>query len=107
MKNKEPMPFIEQLLNVENVEWKKIGEVCEIYNGLNGKNKNHFENGNALYIPYKNIFNNIEINLNQLGRVTISDNEKQNIVKYGDVLFTGSSETPDEVVMSCAVTAHL
>lgn len=60
---------------------KKIGEVCEIYNGLNGKNKNHFENGNALYIPYKNIFNNIEINLNQLGRVTISDNEKQNIVK--------------------------
>ena len=44
MKNKEPMPFIEQLLNVENVEWKKIGEVCEIYNGLNGKNKNHFEN---------------------------------------------------------------
>ena len=38
---------------------KKIGEVCEIYNGLNGKNKNHFENGNALYIPYKNIFNNM------------------------------------------------
>lgn len=101
------MTYIEQLLNGENVEWKKLEEVCEIYNGLTGKNKNHFENGNALYIPYKNIFNNIEINLNQLGRVTISDNEKQNIVKYGDVLFTGSSETPDEVGMSCAVTAHL
>lgn len=24
------MPFIEQLLNGENVEWKKLGEVCEI-----------------------------------------------------------------------------
>lgn len=29
MKNKEQMPFIEQLLNGENVEWKKLGEVCE------------------------------------------------------------------------------
>lgn len=29
MKNKEPMPFIEQLLNGENVEWKPLGEVCE------------------------------------------------------------------------------
>ena len=29
MKNKEQMPFIEQLLNGENVEWKPLGEVCE------------------------------------------------------------------------------
>ena len=29
MKNKETMPFIEQLLNGENVEWRKLGEVCK------------------------------------------------------------------------------
>lgn len=33
MKNKEPMPFIEQLLNGENVEWKKLGEVCSLTRG--------------------------------------------------------------------------
>ncbi|WP_219809330.1 restriction endonuclease subunit S [Hoylesella timonensis] len=33
MKNKETMPFIEQLLNGENVEWKKLGEVCSLTRG--------------------------------------------------------------------------
>lgn len=33
MKNKETMPFIEQLLNGENVEWKKLGEVAELKRG--------------------------------------------------------------------------
>lgn len=33
MKNKETMPFIEQLLNGENVEWKPLGEVITIEKG--------------------------------------------------------------------------
>ena len=33
MKNKETMPFIEQLLNGENVEWKPLGEVAELKRG--------------------------------------------------------------------------
>lgn len=33
MKNKETMTFIEQLLNGENVEWKKLGEVITIEKG--------------------------------------------------------------------------
>lgn len=33
MKNKETMPFIEQLLNGGNVEWKKLGEVAELKRG--------------------------------------------------------------------------
>lgn len=33
MKNKETMPFIEQLLNGENVEWKTLGEVAELKRG--------------------------------------------------------------------------
>ena len=99
-------PYLEKLLNGATVEWKKLGEVAELYSGLTGKNKHDFENGNALYIPYKNIFDNIEVHNEQLSKVAISDNEKQNVVKYGDVLFTGSSETPEEVGMSCAVTTH-
>lgn len=36
--------------------------------------------------------------------VNIKDNETQNILKYGDIIFTGSSETPDECAMSSIFT---
>ncbi|HHF6865283.1 TPA: restriction endonuclease subunit S [Haemophilus influenzae] len=72
--------------------------------GLTGKGKADFENGNALYVPYKNIFNNIEVDFNNLDTVNVSDDEKQYTIKYGDVLFTGSSETAEEAGMSSAVT---
>lgn len=39
------MPFIEQLLNGENVEWKKLGEVCEIKTGKGVTKKNAISNG--------------------------------------------------------------
>ena len=96
----------EYLLTRGKVEWKTLGEVAEFYNGLTGKNTHDFETGNARYVPYKNIFDNIEINECLLDCVTIGANEKQNSIQYGDILFTGSSETPDEVGMSCAVTKH-
>ncbi|MFR0384610.1 restriction endonuclease subunit S [Escherichia coli] len=38
--------------------------------------------------------------------VYISEGERQNKVRYGDVLFTGSSEIADEAGMSSAVTVH-
>ena len=47
------------------VEWKKLGEVAEIYGGLTGKSKTDFENGNTKYISYKNIFSNIEVDFNK------------------------------------------
>ncbi|STY80624.1 Type I restriction enzyme specificity protein MPN_089 [Moraxella catarrhalis] len=85
-------------------EWKSLGEVAFFYGGLTGKSKHDFENGNAKYITYKNIFSNLEIQPNNLEMVKISDNERQHQVKYGDILFTGSSESPEEVGMSSAVT---
>ena len=88
----------------QNVLWKRLGEVAFFYGGLTGKSKHDFENGNAKYITYKNIFSNIEIQPDNLEMVKISDNERQHQVKYGDILFTGSSEIPEEVGMSSAVT---
>lgn len=85
-------------------EWKTLGEVAFFYGGLTGKSKHDFENGNAKYITYKNIFSNLEIQPDNLEMVKISDNERQHQVKYGDILFTGSSEIPEEVGMSSAVT---
>jgi type I restriction enzyme S subunit len=47
---------------------------------------------------------NPSLKIDVLDRVKISENEKQNTVELGDVLFTGSSETPDECGMSSVLT---
>lgn len=99
-------PYLQRLLNGAPVEWKPLGEVATMYGGLTGKNRDDFNTGDALYIPYKNVFSNIEVDPTYLEPVTIGENEKQNEVRYGDVIFTGSSETPDEAGMSSAVTNH-
>ena len=98
------MSYLEKLLNGAEVEWKKLEDISEIYGGLTGKSKVDFEKGNAKYITYKNIFSNIEVDFNILESVQVSDNERQHEVKYGDILFTGSSETANEAGMSSAVT---
>ncbi len=36
--------------------------------------------------------------------VIIEPNEKQNTLQYGDIIFTGSSETPEECGFSSVVT---
>ena len=106
-KKKEIFPYIAKLLNGAEVEWKPLGEIASMYGGLTGKNKTDFEEGNASYITYKNIFDNIEIDFSKLEKVKISSSERQNKVKYGDVLFTGSSETAEEAGMSSAVTINI
>ncbi len=99
-------PFLQNLLNGQAVEWKPLGEVAIIYGGLTGKKKADFEAGNAKYITYKNIFGNIEVKESILETVQIHDDERQHEVKYGDILFTGSSEIAEEAGMSSAVTTH-
>lgn len=89
--------------------WKKVklGDIGDTYNGLSGKNKDDFEYGNAQFIPYINVFSNERIDTNNLGCVQIEPNEQQNTVKYGDIFFTVSSETPDEVGMASVLLEHL
>lgn len=89
--------------------WKKVrlGDIGDTYNGLSGKNKDDFEYGNAQFIPYINVFSNERIDTNNLGCVQIEPNEQQNTVKYGDIFFTVSSETPDEVGMASVLLEYL
>ncbi|CAM1640858.1 Type I restriction modification DNA specificity domain [Bartonella apis] len=88
----------------DEVEWKPIDEIAEIYGGLIGKTKSDFEKGNAIYIPYKNIYDNISVDFNNVNLVNVSLDESQNRVEYGDILFTGSSETIEETGLSSVVT---
>lgn len=89
--------------------WKKVrlGDIGSPYNGLSGKNKENFESGDACFIPYINIFLNERIDINNLESVEIGIEEHQNKVKYGDIFFTVSSETPNEVGMSSVLLESL
>ncbi len=74
------------------------------YGGLHGKTKEDFTDGNAKFITYMNVYSNIAIKTDITDLVKIGNNENQNTVEYGDVLFTGSSETPDECGLSSVLT---
>ena len=97
------MNILEEVKNCP-VEWKELGEISQFYSGLTGKTKSDFENGNAKYVTYKNIFSNIQVEFNLLETVQVDKNERQNFIEYGDVLITGSSESKEEVGMSSTVT---
>ena len=100
------LPYLERLLDGETVEWKTLGEVAELYTGLSGKNKEHFQKGNASYVTYKNIYDHLSVDATILESVFIAPHERQHAVQYGDVLITGSSENIEEVGMSSVVTFH-
>ncbi len=77
---------------------RKLGSIGSTYTGLSGKTKEDFGHGEAQYITYLNIFLNTVSDITMTDKVEIDTT--QNEVKYGDVLFTTSSETPEEVGMS-------
>lgn len=80
-------------------EWekKKIGTIGYTYNGLSGKSKEDFVEGNCYYITFLNILKNPIINEDIFERVYVSPSENQNEVLAGDLFFNTSSETPEEV----------
>ena len=66
------------------------------YSGLSGKTAADFGSGKP-FITYLNVYSNNVIDETSYQYVRMDNNEKQSIVRYGDVLFTLSSETPEEV----------
>lgn len=84
----------------------RLKDIGTFYSGLSGKSKKDFSDGNALLATYRNIFNNPVLNLDIKDTVVIGNGERQNEVMYGDILFTGSSETPEEAGMSSVVMSE-
>ncbi len=66
------------------------------YSGLSGKNAEDFGDGYP-FITYMNVYQNQIIDSTDIGLVKINETEQQSVVRYGDILFTLSSETPEEV----------
>lgn len=68
------------------------------YLGLSGKSAKDFGEGYP-FITYMNVYQNQIIDSTDVGLVKINETEQQSVVRYGDVLLTLSSETPEEVGM--------
>lgn len=99
--------FFEKLLDGVEIAWVPIEDVGYLYGGLTGKSKADFQGGDSSYVPYKNIFGSMQIQPDAFQRVKVADSENQNAIRYGDVLFTASSEISDEAGMSAAVTEEI
>lgn len=96
--------------NIFPEEWKKekLSDVGYSFSGLRSKSKKDFdENGNAKFVNYRNINRNYFVDPNDLAPVHVGDNENQNYLLKGDVLFTGSSETPEEVAFSSVMREEI
>lgn len=98
MKIKKYVPEIR--FNMYEDEWHSdiLKNIGESFTGLTGKSKKDFGHGDGEYIEYSNINQNTLADLN--GTAKIGIDKSQNEVQYGDVLFTTSSETFEEVGMS-------
>ncbi|KFI61242.1 Type I restriction-modification system, specificity subunit S [Bifidobacterium pullorum subsp. gallinarum] len=77
---------------------RKLGELGFTYSGLSGKNKSDFGHGSAYFVTYLNVFSNPIADCYGIEAVEIDD--KQHKVITGDIFFTASSETPEDVGMT-------
>jgi type I restriction enzyme S subunit len=81
-------------------EWEKrrLGDIGDTFTGLVGKTKDDFGHGEGRFVTYMNVFSNTISNEKMIQPIELDNN--QNEVKKGDVFFTTSSETPEDVGMS-------
>ena len=88
----------------ETWEQRELGKIGTTFTGLSGKSKFDFGHGQGKFITYMNVFSNPISNLDAVEPIEIDI--RQNSVLLGDVFFTTSSETPDEVGMSSVLTEN-
>ena len=84
------------------VEYKRLNEVFENFNGMTGVSNKWKELGNCQFIEYMNAYKNLKINTNLLPFATVKKLE-QNTLKKGDILLTCASETPDECAIASVI----
>lgn len=88
-------------------ETRKLGTIGSTYGGLTGKSKADFEAGTARYVTFMSVMKDVRINSATFGKVRVNENESQNRVLQGDLIFNGSSETPEEVAMCTLIEVDI
>ncbi len=90
-------------------EWAEVRlrNIGTVYGGLTGKTKADFGAGADRYVTFVNVMSNVMIDHSLFEQVRVGPMESQNLVKSGDLLFNGSSETPEEVAMCSLVSGEI
>jgi len=86
-------------------EWEPIqlGRCGSTYGGITGKGKADFGHGAARYVTFLSVLENPIIQPSMFEAVDIGLAETQNRVRRGDLLFNGTSETPEDVALGACV----
>ncbi|MCI7005677.1 MAG: restriction endonuclease subunit S, partial [Akkermansia muciniphila] len=82
----------------EEWEKRKLGAIGKTYSGLSGKTKDDIGHGEGFFVTYMNVYSNPIATESMTERVELDSSQTE--VSYGDVFFTISSETPEEVAMA-------
>ena len=90
-------------------EWEKISmnRIGSIYGGLTGKSKTDFGGGNARYVTFLGILENVVLDASHTERVYVGRSESQNAVLKDDLLFNSSSETPGDLAIGAVMGEQL
>ena len=96
-----------EFCDAANWDAKTLGNEGELLSSLTGKAGADFDAGEARFVTYMNVFSNTFADPKALRFVDVKKGENQNAVESGDVFFTISSETPDEVGMSSVLLNKL
>lgn len=91
-----------QKLCPDGVEYKKISEYFDVYNGMTGVSLKWKESGNCKFIDYLNTYQNLKIDVSKKPFATVK-NLNQNTVRQTDILLTTASEVPEECAISSVV----
>ena len=90
-------------------DWKKykLGDLGTFIGGVTSIKKEDYGHGFP-FLQYINVYKNWKVDVNNLELMNVSKKEliRRNC-KYGDIFFTASSETEDEVAMSSVLLAHI
>ena len=88
-------------------ETKHMGKLGFIYGGLSGKSKRDFGSGNARYVTFLSVLEHVLLNVSHTNQVRVVPGESQNRVLKGDLLFNGTSETPDDLAIAAVMNEHV
>ena len=88
-------------------EETSMGCIGSIYGGLSGKSKVDFGEGNARYVTFLGVLENVILDVRHTESVRVGRGESQNSVMKGDLLFNASSETPGDLAIGAVMGEQL
>jgi type I restriction enzyme S subunit len=94
----------------EHWERFRLKDLGYMYSGLTGKSGDDFrcddETKTKPYVPFTNVLNNTVVDNGNFHYVVLEENEQQNQVKAGDLLFLMSSEDYESIAKSAVVLGN-